>query len=522
MTKKRRFWFLFLLAAIFLGGGGYFYYQQVTAVTAQTTAQPAVQTAVVRRGDLIISATGSGTIIAADEIQIGFNSNGTLKTLSVQVGDKVSLGDVLAQIDDTNAQTALANAQLQLAQIAMKTDASATQTGISFNAISVEQAQINLDEAQSTLDDLLNWTPDADAIALLQTKVDSAQASYNAARGQEAATGTSISIKGISLDQAQRDLDTAQTAYNVAYDPGRDWELGDPHRADALTAERSRADSSLQRAQENLQIAQLNYNAAVASTNNSSSTNAESNLLSAQQALAAAQVGPTEAEITAAETAVHKAQLALQQAQLNQESDGLNLQQAQLNVASAQADVDGTTLVAPMNGTIMAVNAHVGEQAGAALLSLADLSQPMLEIFIDESDLDKINVGYNVNVTFEALPDETFTGEVTQIDPQLYQSGGVSAVHATVRLHYAKPQTLPVGLNATVEVVSGQAQNALLVPVEALREIAPGQYALFVVEADGTLKLHTVEVGLMDFTSAEILSGVNEGDTVTTGLVETQ
>ncbi|MCA9968548.1 MAG: hypothetical protein KC423_30090, partial [Anaerolineales bacterium] len=78
-----------------------------------------------------------------------------------------------------------------------------------------------------------------------------------------------------------------------------------------------------------------------------------------------------------------------------------------------------------------------------------------------------------------------------------------------------------IGLNATVEVIGGRATNALLVPVEALREISPGEYALFVMENDEP-KLTFVEVGLMDFTFAEIKSGVQAGDVVTTGVIETQ
>ena len=82
-------------------------------------------------------------------------------------------------------------------------------------------------------------------------------------------------------------------------------------------------------------------------------------------------------------------------------------------------------------------------------------------------------------------------------------------------------QTLPVGLNATVEVIGGRSLNALLVPVEALREISTGQYAVFVME-NGQPKLRMVEVGLIDFTFAEIVSGLEAGETVTTGIVETQ
>jgi multidrug efflux pump subunit AcrA (membrane-fusion protein) len=77
-----------------------------------------------------------------------------------------------------------------------------------------------------------------------------------------------------------------------------------------------------------------------------------------------------------------------------------------------------------------------------------------------------------------------------------------------------------VGSNASVDVIGGRAENAILVPVEAVREIAPGEYAVFVME-DGEPKLRIVTVGLMDYTSAEITSGLEAGEVVTTGVVET-
>lgn len=519
--KKRWLWLLVGVLGLTLIGAAFGYYNKTKTVQA-AEEEPDVQTAVAREGDITVSATGAGSLIPAVEVALAFPSSGTLDELLVQVGQTVQVGDVLARMDDTDAQKTLANAQLQLTQAAMQTDAASTATGISFADISVEQAQLNLDEAQQALADLQNWTADADSIALLEAKLEAAQAAYNAALGQESATSTNISLKNITVEQAERDLVDAQAAYDTAYDPGRDWELGDPRRATALENERARASDALLRAQENLQVAQLNLNAAVANTNSSSSMNAESNLLSAQQALATAQYGPTEDELLAAETAVRKAELALQQALLNREADQLSLAQAQLNLNSAEEALANTELIAPIDGTIMSLNYHAGEQVGSGtFLTLADLSQPTLEIFLDETDLDKVGVGYEVDVVFDALPDETFSGTVVQVDPQLTESGGVSAVRAVVQLNYNKPQTLPVGLNATVEVIGGRAQNAVLVPVEALREITPGQYALFVME-NGEPKLRMVEVGLMDFSFAEILSGVVVGEEVTTGLVQTQ
>jgi multidrug efflux pump subunit AcrA (membrane-fusion protein) len=97
----------------------------------------------------------------------------------------------------------------------------------------------------------------------------------------------------------------------------------------------------------------------------------------------------------------------------------------------------------------------------------------------------------------------------------------VSALAQLEASPLADPQTLLVGLNASVDVIAGKAQDAVIVPVEALHELSPGEYAVFVMQ-DGEPKLRVVTVGLMDFTSAEILTGLQPGEIVTTGIVETK
>jgi len=401
MSKTKQL--LLIVLALALLGGGYAIYYRSTTVVAAETAEPPLQTAVVRQGTITISAIAAGSVIAADSVDLSFSGNGVLAELLVQVGGRVQAGDLLARLDDSDAQKALAQAQLQYAQSALQTDASASELGVSYNDISVAQAELNLAEVERGLDALRNWQPDPD--------------------------------------------DTTPNA----------------------------------------------------------------------------QVGPTENQLAAAETAVTKAQLALQQALLNRESQSLSLRQAQLNLTAAETALGKTSLIAQMSGTVIAINKRVGEQVGSnTFLTLADLSQPMLEIFLDETDLGQVAVGNEVEVVFNALPDDTFRGQIVQADPKLHQaSGGISAVRALVRLTTAPPQPLPLGLNATVEVIGGRATNALLVPVEALREISPGQYSLFVLE-NGEPRLRMVEVGLRDFSFAQILSGVAVGEEVTTGIVRTE
>ncbi len=537
MFRKRSTWIIFIVAVVLIGGGIFLYLDR-RGSTEAAEDEAAVQTTIVRQGDITISATGAGTVIPATEITLDFGSTGVLVEVLVQVGDRVNEGDVLARLDDSDARQALANAELSFKQATMQTDGSATETGVSYDDIAVQQAQLNLDNTQATLDVLLNWEADEDEIALAELNLQAAQASYAAAKGQEASASYSAQISLINLEQAQRDLAAAQENYDNAWSEGREWETqfdepicspGEPQPctgqtwADRIEAERSGTESALVRAQDSLTIAEANYNSTIAGNSNSSSANAQSSILNAQITLEAARSGPSDEEIEAAQTAVRQAELSLQQALLNQESDKLSLAQAQLNLESAQAAVEETSLVAPMDGTIMAVNGAVGESAGAGFITMADLEQPLLEIYLDETDLDKVGVGFDVDVIFDALPDDIFTGQVVQVDPMLSSLNGVSTVRALVRLDeasYAKPQNLPVGLNATVDVIGGRSLGALLVPVEALREISTDNYAVFVME-DGEPKLRFVEVGLMDFTYAEILSGLEVGDTVTTGIVET-
>ena len=85
----------------------------------------------------------------------------------------------------------------------------------------------------------------------------------------------------------------------------------------------------------------------------------------------------------------------------------------------------------------------------------------------------------------------------------------------------ASPFNLPLGTTASVDVIASQTLNAVLVPVEALRQTSPGNYAVFIM-VNGKPQLRIVTVGIQDLVSAEILSGLQPGDIVSTGLTVTK
>ena len=534
MFRKKGFWIivvLVLLAAA--GGGGYYYYTQVY-LPAQQPDAPAIKTAKVRSGDLVVSASGSGELVSLAEVELGFRSGGLLAEVLVEVGDAVRAGDTLAVLDDADARKAVSVAELQVTQAQAALDAqldtASAERAVKLAEVQVAQAETNLKLAQLRLDELTGWLADESVVKLAQANLAAAQASYNMAAARSASKDDQLTPARVNLEQAVDALAEAQAFYRDAMDGARDWEKN-------IDLTREAAAKGLTKAGYDMQVAQANYDLAAIGVNNGDLLDAEAKVLNAQTSLTNAQAGPAAADIEAArfqlvqsELSLTQAQLGLQAAQLAAEGADATqaevaLAQAVLNLEAAERVLAQTALFAPFDGIVLAVQAQVGENVGTApVVALTDLSWPELMVYLDQTEMTKIAVGYEVQVVFDALPDETFVGRVERVDPALATIDGVPVVQGRVRLDetsFGKPQTLPAGLSAAVEVIGGRAEDALLVPVEALRELSPGEYAVFVM-VDGKPVMRIVEVGLMDYTNAQILSGLSLGDVVSTGVVETE
>ena len=143
---------------------------------------------------------------------------------------------------------------------------------------------------------------------------------------------------------------------------------------------------------------------------------------------------------------------------------------------------------------------------------------PQVRFWVEETDLTSVAPGNAVNVVFEALPDYTFPGAILSVDPALVTIGNTPAIEARASIDIsAHVVRLLSGMNAEVEIVAAEARNALLVPIEALRELGTDMYAVFVVLPNGELELRPVEVGLRDYVHAVILSGLEAGEVVSAG-----
>jgi RND family efflux transporter MFP subunit len=467
----RRWAVLAIALALVIGGVLAFRSLRASAQAAATDTS-ALQTATVRTGNLVLSASGSGTLIAGNSVELGFGTAGIVQAVNVKAGDVVAAGGTLAeQADRGSLEAAVVQAKLDLS-----TAKDALQTLKDEAPLALGQAQLALAEAQ-------------DALTSAQTSWQTQQKGYRA-------SSTTLKAAEAKLTVAEDKVGVTKGKYDST--PSSD--------------EEGKAQAYL-----NYAAAVQAYQSALASVNwyKGTPTETEETTLEANVAIAKANVMLAELKVARLENGADPNDLAAAE---------FKVSKAESDLAQAQSDLDAAVVVAPFAGTIMEVRAGVGDSVNSAFITLADLSTLMLDTYFDESDLDKVVVGNEVEVIFDALPDLTFTGHLQRVDPSLTQSMNSSLLHAVAVLDGENPQDLskmPTGLNASVDVIAGRAENALLVPIEALREIDTDTYAVFVVQADGSLKLQPVEVGLQDLTWAEIKSGLQAGEVVSTGLVET-
>jgi len=476
----RRVWIIItILVLVFSGGYAYYTYQYQPP--QETSDEPELQTATVRRGDLIIYASGTGTLIPANEASFGFETSGQVVEISVNVGDQVEAGQVLARLEDKSAVNDLATAQREYLELI-------SQTAIVSARQQVAEIEETVTTTRSTLAYLVSPT-----VLLWEERVSETENALKQIK-DEGATDEKITEAEQALKLAQINLNYANNNY-YSY-------LVEYFAETETVGSRGGTYEAVVKDEDGNPV--INY--------------------------------PTELQISLARSEYELAQAQLQEArwylsalqgeQIPENATGSNLvklENIRIDLENAQSNVEATQLISPISGTVMSLDFSIGDKVGTtAIASVADLSTPYLEIFLDETDWDKIAVGYPVEVIFDVVEEKTYTGTVTQVDPGLSAQQNTNYVRALVALDTLQTSlNLPIGAGAAVDVIGGRAENALLVPVDALRETSPGQYAVFVIENDRP-KLRVIEIGLKDLFYAEVLSGLEPGDVVSTGLVETE
>jgi multidrug resistance efflux pump len=398
MTKKAMIAELIVLAVL-LGGCG---------PGAEVT--PTVDWSV----DYVPVVSVTGEVVPAVWADVSAQAGGTVLEVPVAPRDLVAEGDLLVRLDPADAQLA------------------------------AQQAEAALEAAQAELA-LLQAGPRAEEVAAAQAEVDAAEA----ALAQAAARRDQLDAGQVSVEIAEAEAAvTTATADELVARETHDKtmeciEWGGRTICPGLGPYEERARYGLQAATEALDAAQAQLAALRAG--------AAERIAAADAAVAAAtaqrdgaraqldllQAGTTDEEIAAQQAAVAQAQAALDE---------------------AQVALDRTEVRAPLAGTVGRVDARVGELVapGQPLVTLGDLDTLRVETTdLDEIDVARVDIGQQVDVTFDALPERVFVGHVTRISPMAAPGSGGVNYTVVIALDEVDP-AVRWGMTAFVDIEVGR------------------------------------------------------------------
>lgn len=494
----------------------------------------AYSTTQVSRGTISTSVTATGSLEPLTTVEVKSNVGGELVYLGVDEGDQVKSGQVIARIDPSDAESTLEQSQADLdsaksraeqarqnlamqqeqypaqllqaqqavesARLKLAQAEKQAKVQPELTAASIEQARSSLAAAKSSYAQTNN--------ALVPQKIDAAQTAL-----ENAQANLTLSEKNLQRQRqllakgyvAQSVVDSAEQGYSVAkasFDSARNKlaTVKDEIREDLAAAQ-----AKIDQAVAALKSAQAN--SVQDDVKNDDVAMARASLAQAQAALAAARANSYQVDVKAGDIVQAEA----------------TVKRSAATVANARVQVNYSTITAPRDGVVVkkyiekgsivagARNAMGGSGTGVTLLDIADVSRMYALVNIDETDIAKISVGQEVRVTIDAFSDALYYGKVTRIAPQTTTAQNVTTVPVTVEVE-APDLRLKPGMNATCNFVTARHSDVLLVPRGAVKR-ASGTPTVTVID-NGKPVTRTVQTGLTDGTNIEILSGLQEGETI--------
>ena len=457
-------------------------------------------TASVERRDITAQITGSGSLEAANSYSVTSLVEGNILTADFEEGDQVEEGTVLYTIDTSDLSSTLEQAQ-----------------------ISLNQAQRSYNSRLKDLEKLSVTAPKAGRVLSLEVEV-----------GDEVTAG--------QLVATLRNSDTMTLEVPFLSDEAAGFHVGQSanltlestfETLEGTVSKINQADTVLEGNMIVRYVTVAVSNPGALSTNQTGSATVDGCASAGSAAFEYAAEQNIVAEVAGEVTAVQVQEgswvnkggviltLTSDSVDDSLQSAADSLRNAELSLESRYDQLDNYTITSPIRGTVIDKNYKAGEtsEAGKVLCSIYDLSYLTMTLSVDELDISDIAVGQEVEITADAVEGKTYTGVVTKVSVAGTSSGGTTTYPVTVRID--ETEGLLPGMNADASITLESASNVLAIPSGALNR---GNTVLVTADspsaANGTAIEGgdycsvPVETGASDSSYIEIVSGLQEGDTV--------
>ncbi|MDD2717082.1 MAG: efflux RND transporter periplasmic adaptor subunit [Candidatus Wallbacteria bacterium] len=196
----------------------------------------------------------------------------------------------------------------------------------------------------------------------------------------------------------------------------------------------------------------------------------------------------------------------------------VKVKSAQLDLDNAQRRLDETKVYSPIDGFVSDKLVQVGNivasgtsnvSGGTKLFTISDCSKMFVMVYVDEADIAGVSVGNRAQMTFDAFPNKRFRGEVIRVAISGSTTSNITTFSVLLQVTDKDFALLKPGMSASVDIITSEKKDALVVPIGAVFEDRNGYY----VKTPGNPHL-PVKLGLKTFDKIEILEGLKDGDKV--------
>lgn len=483
------------------------------------------------REDVTKTISMTGTLKSAKTMTLFSSLNSKVQALNVKAGDRVNQGQLLAQLDSSEANSQLASQQAQLNESRITQQNSIDEAAQNYqNAKSaldqgmnqeIRGAQTSLREAEteyvksSRAYEQMKQERDNRTLQALLEQENALRSAYQEvenAKMEAGRAGAAVSEANLQRDiaiiernSAAADLDLAKKELSRVR---ADTTLSAARRAELIKAinqriaeleaqvatldqnvddgskgarsawsQQAQANISVGHANENLGMARRQFQAALRQIDNQ--------IAEAGEAVAKAQGALSDAKISLEYAKIHAAQEVssnLRALRAAQASAGSGLAEGQSAIQKLRADISSAHVTSPISGIVTSVTAKVGATPEGPLMTVEDDQNMVIETQIKESGVSKLSVGNQVTFTTPATGDKEFTGVVSFISPAALDQtatqprqggeqggGGNASVMFPVQITVTGDlQGLRLGSTAKVKAIVAGEKNALTVPKGAL------------------------------------------------------
>lgn len=461
------------------------------------------------RRDIQLTLSSTGTVAPANQYDVTASVKGEVLSSTFEEGDEVKKGDVLYEIDKTDAQNSIDQAKLSLQQ--SQNSYSQTLESLDDLKVKADASGVVTELHVSVGDQVQNGTAIADIrdSSTMELKVPFNASDADSFGVGAAATvtmdGSFETLSGTvsAIDAAETVLDGYQIVKYVTI------RVSNPGGLSTTSAATATVNGAACNQGANFTYLSESTITAGASGKITSLSIREGSSVSKNQVVASLSSTSTENQVS---------------------NSKLSLEQAQLSYQKTVDQLDDYTITAPIDGTVITKNTKVGDTLDATngqttLAVIYDLSYLTFDIALDELDVGRVEVGQTVRITCDSLTGAgEFEGEVTKVSVAGTTQNGVTTYPVTVRIDDPPDGLLP-GMNVDATIVVDEAPDTLAVPIAAVQRgntvyvKKQGAKNTDGVIVGGTLlpdgwEAVEVETGLTDDSYIEIVSGLSEDDIV--------